>query len=42
MEKQITKAQALELAVKVVSKAIEDKTFLDTDLFEKVDIGLFF
>lgn len=41
MEKQITKAQALELAVKVVSKAIEDKTFLNTDLlFEKVDIEL--
>lgn len=40
MEKQITKAQALELASKVVSKAIEDKTFLNTDLFENVDIEL--
>lgn len=39
MEK-MTKAEALELAVKVVDKAIEDKTFLDTDLFEKIDIKL--
>ena len=38
--KQITKAQALELAVKVVDKAIEDKTFIDTDLFDLVDIEL--
>ena len=37
---EMTKAQALELAVKVVDKAIEDKTFIDTDLFEKVDIEL--
>ena len=40
MEKQMTKAQALELAVKVVDKAIEDKTFIDTDLFDLVDIEL--
>ena len=40
MEKQITKAQALELAVKVVDKAIEDKTFIDTDLFDLIDIEL--
>lgn len=38
--KQITKVQALELAVKVVDKAIEDKTFIDTDLFDLVDIDL--
>ncbi len=38
--KQMTKAQALELAVKVVDKAIEDKTFIDTDLFDLVDIEL--
>ena len=38
--KKITKAQALELAVKVVDKAIEDKTFIDTDLFDLVDIEL--
>ena len=40
MEKQMTKAQALELAVKVVDKAIEDKTFIDTDLFDLIDIEL--
>ena len=38
--KEITKAQALELVVKVVDKAIEDKTFIDTDLFDLVDIQL--
>lgn len=38
--KEITKVQALELAHKVIDKAIEDKTFLNTDLFEKVDIEL--
>lgn len=40
MEKQITKVQALELAMVVIDKAIEDKTFLDTDYFDKVDIDL--
>lgn len=40
MEKQITKAEALEIAVKVVDKAIEGKTFIDTDLFDLVDIDL--
>ena len=40
MERQITKTQALELVVKVVDKAIEDKTFIDTDLFDLVDIEL--
>ena len=40
MEKRMTKAQALELTVKVVDKAIEDKTFIDTDLFDLIDIEL--